>query len=537
METVKQLIINDLSEAFKVLGLEAVGEILVSPADLDLADFTCNLCFRLAREAKCTPNVLADRVVEFITNKYTKSEQNEYIMYSKSGYINFTVNDKYKIVWLKNVINNGLTGAIKQADKKLNINLEFISANPTGPLTLANGRAGFLGDALANILELVGHKIAREYYVNDAGNQIKILSQSVKASLGLIPPEEHFYLGEYIADLASKFKDQVGLPDEEFGRVLADYLLTEEIKPVILDSMGVRMDAWISEYNDIRNSSLLEEILEKLKATTYLYVDEGATWLKTKVFGDDKDRVLIKADGEMTYFLVDIAYHYHKVQRGFDKLITILGADHYGYVRRLDAGLQALGQPSDILEIVILQMIRLFKGGAEVKMSKRAGKYILMQQALDEVPADLLRFYLLSYNPNSQVDIDLDTLSSNTEKNPIYSVQYMFARLNSMLTKAANLKINDDDRSGLSDDWTRLWRHLYYLPVAIARAADIYQPNILAGDILSLALTFHKYYEKERLILSDKVVFNRLLLIKSLHIAIREALKILGISAPEKMMR
>ncbi|KKS43834.1 MAG: Arginine-tRNA ligase [candidate division CPR1 bacterium GW2011_GWA2_42_17] len=537
METVKFLINQDLAEAFKANGLEMAGEALVQPADLDRADFTCNLCFRLAREAKCAPNVLADKIAEAINNKYKKSEQNEYKVYSTSGYINFTVNDSYKINWLNEVEAKGLSAVIKAADKKMDINLEFISANPTGPLTLANGRAGFLGDALSNILELVGHKVTREYYINDAGNQIKILGRAVKARLGLIKAEDNYYQGEYIADLAEKFKDQADLEDEDFGRVLAEYLLKAEIKPVILHSMGVKIESWISEYKDIRRVGFLEQILAQLKETVYTYKEEGAVWLKTTAFGDDKDRVLIKADGEMTYFLVDIAYHYHKLQRGFDKLITILGADHYGHIKRMQAGLRALGYDPKLLEIVILQMIKLYQGGAEIKMSKRAGNYVLMQQALNEVPADLLRFYLLSYNPNSQVDIDLDALSSKSDKNPVYSVQYMFARLNSMLQKASELKILEFNADELSDEWQRLFKELYYLPQAIERAGENCQPNLLAGAILSLALTFHKYYEKERLIVFDRVIFSRHLLIKALHISVKEALKILGISAPDRMIK
>lgn len=536
METVKVLINNDLREAFLGLGLKADGDLLVQPADLNLADFTCNLCFQLARVAKCSPTVLADKMTELIAKKYKKSEQNEYKIYSVSGYINFTVADKYKFNWLNSVINNGLLSSIKLAAVKAEINLEFISANPTGPLTLANGRAGFFGEALGNLLEILGHKVTREYYVNDAGNQIKILGQSVKARLGLIPNEDNYYQGEYVADLAEKFKARASLADEDFGRVLAEYLLEAEIKPVIQNSMGIRIDSWISEYRDIREAGLLEQILGKLRATSYVYEAVGAVWIKTTGFGDDKDRVLIKADGEMTYFLVDIAYHYHKLRRGADKLITILGADHYGYVRRLGVGLQTLGYGANVLDIIILQMVKLYKGGTEVKMSKRAGNFVLMQQALDEVPADLLKFYLLSYNPNSQVDIDLDGLSAASDKNPVYSVQYMLARLNSMLKKAEPCKVVESSEVA-SEQWCRLFRELYYLPVAAVRAADNYQPNLLVGHILSLALNFHKYYERERLIETDEVARPRLLLIKSLQISLKEILQVLGLSAPEQMIK
>lgn len=543
METVKNIIERDLKKAIEALGTESAGDLLVRPNDLSKGDFACNLCFSLAKQIKKSPQDIASMLVEALKAEFTNSEQSDYDCVAEAGYINFTVANRYKFAWLEQVISGGLKGVLPKFDKKQKILIEFISANPTGPLTLANGRAGFLGDALAKILRIRGHEVNTEYYINDAGNQIELLAESVLAQLGKAEDKEILYKGKYIKELSKKFaQESVGKTRDEFGRFLADYLMENEIKPVILDKMMVGIDRWVSEYNDIRQTGLLDEVLKALEDSGHTFKEEDALYLKTTTFGDDKDRVLIKSDGKYTYFLVDIAYHLEKARRQYDHLITILGADHYGYVVRLGAGLEALGYPHDILEIVLLQLVKLYKNGQEVRMSKRAGNFILMEQALEDVPSDVLRFYLLSYNPNSQVDINLDALSSKTDKNPVYLVQYAFARINSIMKKVQEYgykqsDISSDIVSDISNYWQLLFRETYFLIEAVIKSGNLRHPHLITNQIMSLSLSFHKFYEQERIIDNERVVNERLELVQAVRRLMQDCLEILGISAPEQMIR
>ncbi len=536
MEIVKQIIQKDLWEALTLEGLPSVDDLLSQPTQLELADFTSNIAFKVARELKKSPQEVALRLASALKEKYKNSEQLPYEVEAVAGYINFKVVDEARLAWISELLEGGAAAKIEKITEPKKILLEFISANPTGPLTLANGRAGFFGDALANLWEVFGHKVHREYYVNDAGNQIKILGQSAKAFLGLIKAEEGHYKGEYIGDLAKKFKEQANLEDEEFGQVLAGYLLEQEIKPVINKTMGVKINSWISEFKDIRTSGKLEIVLDKLKKSGQTFEEGGALWLKTTNFGDDKDRVLIKADGEMTYFLIDIAYHLYKLDRGFNKLVTVLGADHFGYTVRLGASLEVLGYPKTILEIIILQLIRLQQDGQEVKMSKRSGNFVLMTEALQSVPVDLLRFYLLSFSPTSQVEINLDLLGQNNQDNPVYLVQYAHARIASILEKIEGLAV-EKNSGKFSNEGLILFRQAYYFFEVIKQASLTNQPHLIANAVLAIAASFHKFYEHERVLDSGVVVATRLSLVKATKEVINFGLTILGITAPEKMIK
>ena len=325
--------------------------------------------------------------------------------------------------------------------------VEFISANPTGPLTLGNGRGGFYGDVLANILAKTGFDVEREYYVNDVGEQIKKLGHSI------LDDEQAVYRGEYISDLRDKLDSRLRGNDkkdggngkresgndnhdaEKIGKQAAEIIMQEMIMPTIEKKMKIKFDGYFNE-NSLYEDGKVDEIIDYLKEKKLAYEQEGALWFKSTQFGDEKDRVLIKADGEKTYLASDIAYLKNKFERKFNKLVYIWGADHHGYVGRIKAAASALGYNSDDIEIIIMQLVRLMSGGKEIRMSKRAGTYIALDELLDEISLDVARFFFLMYSPDTHMNFDLDLAKEHSQKNPVYYVQYAYARMHSIFKKS-----------------------------------------------------------------------------------------------------
>lgn len=475
------------------------------------------------------PEIIAEKIKKAGGDFFEKVE-------AKGKFINF---------WIaKPALIEGLTQVLKPKrytpyPKPSKINLEFISANPTGPLTMANGRGGFLGDVLANVLESAGQKVTREYYINDAGNQIRILGESIALSHAKVPLQEEHYKGEYVKELAKKLKTKSEkLKTEEVGRLAAADLLKEIKKSA--ESVGIKFDVWFSEYRNLHKKGEVKKVLELLEKNGLVSEHDSAKWLKSSEIADEKDRVLVKSDGQPTYFLVDLAYHYDKlIKRKFDQAIDIWGADHHGYVARLKAGIKALGIDPEKLKIIITQLVRLVEEGKEVKMSKRKGEFITLDELVAEVGNDAARFFFLMHNPDTHMDFDLALAKERSVKNPVYYVQYAYVRCSSILQKsksqAPNLKkiskFKYETKSELN-----LMRELVKLPDVILQTSEDYQVSRLARYAMEIAKAVHNFYEKERVIGEDKELMNaRLALVAATREILGELFKVLGIAAPEKM--
>ncbi len=455
------------------------------------------------------------RFAQEMREKMGRPEFLDKIEIAKPGFINFFLSPDFLQEKIEEVLEKGFE--FPELNKKINV--EFISANPTGPLTLGNGRGGFCGDVLASVLEKAGGKVTREYYVNDIGGQIKKLGHSV------IGDSEAVYKGEYIKELKIKGRDP-----EEVGQKACKEILENIIKPSI-DKMGIKFDVWFSE-----KSLDPEKVLGLLKKKGLTYEKEGALWFSAKKFGDDKDRVLIRKNKEKTYFASDIAYLENKFEKGFDKLIFFLGADHAGYVKRMEAATSALGHNKEDLDFIIMQLVRLFKGGKQARMSKRAGTYVTIDELIDEVGLDVARFFFLMRGAGSHLNFDLELAKEKSEKNPVYYVQYAHARISSILKKSdVSLRKIEFSLLKKQEELDLIKKIMKFSEVIEDTACD-YQVQRLTQYVRDLADLFHKFYEKRQVLGEDKELTKaRLSLVSATKYTLGEALNVMGISAPEKM--
>jgi len=487
-------------------------------------DYATNLALIVGKEEKVSPLELAQKMAKALN-------QNDHFQVEAvaPGFINFTLTQPF--------LSQQLTKVSKAGNFKLNlfegkssprIQVEFVSANPTGPLTLGNGRGGFIGDVLANVLSSSGFEVSREYYVNDAGRQILQLGHSV------LGKEPIIYKGDYIEKLRNRFK---GEQDPSLiGAEAAKIILNDMIKPA-LQKTGITFDVWFSE-QDIYRQGKVEEVIRSLKKAKLIYQQEGAWWLETSRFGDDKDRVMIKSSGEKTYLAVDIAYHQEKFQRGFDKVIDIWGADHYGHIKPVKAGLQALGYKSSQLEVIIVQMVRIIKKGKIVKMSKRSGSYITLLELVEEVGNDAARFFFLNRRPGSHLDFDFDLAAKKSSENPVYYVQYAHARINSILQK-----IDEQKKSARVDfnllnnpSETNLIKQLFHYPEIVQEISKDYQVQRLPQYAYRLAQDFHQFYRDCPVVKADSSLrAARCQLLLLTQNILCQSLALMGIEAPKKM--
>ncbi|MBO7078630.1 MAG: arginine--tRNA ligase, partial [Bacilli bacterium] len=426
--------------------------------------------------------------------------------------------------------------------------IEYVSANPTGFLHVGHCRGAAYGDSLARIYTKAGYKVNREYYINDGGNQIENLVKSIYArynELYGLPFEldDDCYHGKEIIEIAKMIKDEVGdkyiinndykYCHDYFRTFGVNYLLNNLKKD--LNDFGVNFDTWFSEKSLYDNGDVAKTI-EYLKKSGYTYEDEGALWLKTTEYGDEKDRVLIKSDKTLTYLTPDIAYHMNKLSRGYDELIDVLGADHYGYIPRLKAAIKFCGGNPDCLNVDILQMVRVMQNGEEVKMSKRSGKAITMRDLIDEVGADALRFLFIQKALSTQMDLDLDLALKQSNENPVYYAQYAYARIRSLFRMYPNFKevkeFNKIDLSKCEDLITILMQY----PSVIVEAASKRIPHRICQYILSLAQALHSYYNDEKIISDDELLTNeKLTLMQAVAYVLKDALGLIGVGTKEKM--
>jgi arginyl-tRNA synthetase len=481
--------------------------------------YATNVAMVFASQMKKPPMVLASEIKAVLEKEFQ-------IEIVEPGFVNFFLSAEF--------INKAWQDLTKNLDKQVlianpkKIQVEFVSANPTGPLTLGNGRGGFFGDVLANILKRAGHQVVKEYYVNDGGFQVKRLGESI-----LDLPDAP-YQGEYIEKLRQTIKAE---NPTEAGEKGAKYILEEMIKPDI-EKIGIDFDVWFSE-KTLYEKNLVDETLKILKKKDLVVEQDGAIWLKTTLFGDEKDRVLVKASGEMTYLMTDLAYHRDKFGRGFELVIDIWGADHQGHVEPLLQGLEALGQPSDSLKILIGQWVKVIKDGQELIVSKRRGEYITIVELVDQVGLDATRYFFLERSLNSHLNFDLNLAIKKSSENPVYYIQYAHARINSILKKAEAEKESFGEKSDYllshSSELNLMMQILHY-PEIIRLIANNYEVHKLPQYAYNLASAFHQFYRDCPVIgSSPSEIKSRLALLITSQRILKESLGLMGISAPDKM--
>jgi arginyl-tRNA synthetase len=509
-------------------------------------DYATNVALALARQAKCNPRDLAAAIVAALP----ASKGIERAEVAGAGFINVTLATAARQAIVKRVLTEGAAYGKSHARAGENVMVEFVSANPTGPLHVGHGRQAALGDALANLLASQGAAVSREYYYNDAGQQIENLAVSVRARAKQILGEsasfpEDGYHGEYIVEIAQRYLDEVGhdLSDIEPIRKFAVAELRKEQDRDLL-AFGVRFDVYYLE-SSLYTDGRVESTVQRLVGSGRTYEHEGALWLRTTEYGDDKDRVMRKSDGAYTYFVPDVAYHVTKWERGFRKVINVQGGDHHGTVARVRAGLQALGigVPEGYPDYVIHKMVRVMRGGEEVKISKRSGEYVTLRELIDEAGRDAVRFFLVSRKADTEFTFDIDLARSKSEDNPVYYVQYAHARVCSVLRQAdipiteAPVRMREASLAALDSPYeVALLRRLADFPEELANAARDLAPHQITFYLKDLAQEFHSYYNAERFLVDDpEVRASRLALAVATGQVLRNGLAVLGISAPEQM--
>ncbi len=513
-------------------------------------DYATNLALSLAGQAKRNPREIATWFVERLAQK---KELFAKVEIAGPGFINFFIAPTYWQGVPISVVELGEAYGRSMVGEGQKVQVEFVSANPTGPLHIGHGRGAAVGDTLARVLSYAGFEVEKEYYINDVGRQMQILGRSVYLRAKELRgeeiefPEDH-YRGEYIKDLARELLKQVPdlltRPEEEAIALARDFAKEKILQGIRkdLEDFGVTYDSWFSE-KSLYESKEVEKALGVLREKGLLYEKDGAVWFKASEFGDEKDRVVIRASGEPTYFASDIAYHHHKfLTRGFSEVIDIWGADHHGYIPRLKAAVKALGVDPERLQVILIQMVNLLEAGELKSMSTRAGEFVTLRELLDEVGRDATRFIFLTRRADSPLDFDVELAKRQSQENPVYYVQYAHARLASIFRKAAEAKVflppvDKIDTSLLDqpEDFVLL-KLLDYFPDVIEAAALKREPHRLTFFLLDLATAFHNYYTKHRFLgEEEKRTWARLLLAQAVKIVLARGLWLLGVSAPEKM--
>lgn len=506
-------------------------------------DIATNAALRLARQLKKPPIEIAGCIAAEMTALLPASGIADLVSQIKAegaGFVNIYLTERYFRMVLKECLDapQRFGSSALGAGKKVLV--EFVSANPTGPLSVAHARQAAVGDALANILRHIGFAVDKEYYLNDEGNQINILGDSVRLRLNELEGQkieypENYYQGDYIIDMARQIK-QHNLRVDDFpaysGQVILDVIKQE------LEDFQVHFDCWYSQ-KELRTSGKIEETLACLKEKGFLYEQDGALWFRSTDFGDDKDRVVIKSDKAYTYLAPDIAYHREKFKRGYQWLINLWGPDHHGYISRLKASVQALGGKPDSLSVVIVQLATIFRDGKVIEMSTRKGQYITLREVLDEVGCDAARFFFLMRKTSSHLNFDLETAKKQTNENPVYYVQYAHARIASILranTPAAGVALSDLELLREKEEIElirKLWQFSFILYVCYSTT----DPYMLTVYLQELAEAFHRFYDRHRVLNPDDPVLTRarLLLITGCQAVLARGLELCGVSHPEKM--
>lgn len=523
-EAIKKIVQEQAAKTFQV----EVPDFEIEYPEEKFGDYSSNIAFKLAKPLSKSPLDIAQQLAGDINGADIQSVDTV-----APGFINFTMSPEY---WLKQLVGiaEGKEAKVPKAEQ---IQVEFISANPTGPLTLANARGGYLGDVLANVLSVVGHKVTREYYLNDSGGQIEQLARSIRVEAGQKIDGERQYTGDYIKDLSNNLKSKLDGDDKELGKAAVREVV-ELLKQTIAE-MGIKFDVWFSEQSLI-DSGLTQKVIDEFRKQGLIYEEDGATWLKSSQFGDNRDRVLVKSSGEYVYLVNDYAYHYNIfVERKIDKAIKIWGADHAGQVESLRLGVLEL-MPKAQLDFILLQMVRIIKDGKEFKSSKRAGNFITVSDLLEEVgSSDVVRFFFLMHSAESQMDFDIDLAQETSQKNPLYYAMYSYARANSILAKAAEKNIvPSTTMQKLNPIEIALIRQMSRFHEILLQIAQSYEVQRLSFYGLETARIFHSYYESEKFIdLEPTESANKLHLLDIYRKFMEDYFDILGITPQKRMDR
>lgn len=525
--------------------------IIEKPADKKNGDFSSNIAMAGARAYHQAPRMIAEAIVKNFSLDGGYIDRCEI---AGPGFINFYLSDKYYSDVLKDIVSSGDNYGRSDYGEGKKMLVEFVSANPTGPMHIGNARGGAIGDCLASVLDAAGYDVQREFYINDAGNQIEKFATSLEVRYlqecgrDVELPEDAYH-GEDITVHARNFYSEVGdkyadCESQERRDALVAYALPKNIAGLEADlgKYRIKYDKWFRE-STLHNDGSVQKIIEALKEKGVTYEQDGALWFKASKFGNDKDIVLIRANGIPTYIVPDIAYHYNKlVTRGYDKAIDVLGADHHGYIPRMKAALTALGLDANRLDIVIMQMVRLVRNGETIKLSKRSGKAITLNTLLEEVPIDAARFFFNLREPNSHFDFDLELAAKQSSENPVYYVQYAHARICSIIKKAADEGIgvttpSEEALNRLNSSEERdLISHLASLTDEIIGAAKSYDPARITHYVIELATLFHKFYNAHRVVSDDKELTEaRLFLCTAVKNTIKNILVMLKVDVPESM--
>lgn len=521
-----------------------------APRMAEHGDWATNAAMVMARAEKKKPIDIAEIIIKNIEDPDGHIAKTEI---AGPGFINFTLSEKWWHHVVRDVIRQGAQyGRVNLGEGK-KVQVEFVSANPTGPLHVGHGRGAAVGDVLARVLDAAGFDVSREYYVNDAGRQMETLGRSVfYRYLQMFGRDVDFhkdlYQGDYIKELALEIKERDGdkwLDASEEDAVAelypwAAYRILDGIKEDLAE-FGVKHDVWFSE-KSLYSNGMLNDTMADLKTRKKSYEEDGALWFSSEELGDDKDRVLIKSNGDHTYFASDIAYHRDKFQRGFDKVINIWGADHHGYVGRMKAAVEALGYAEDQLEVILVQLVALLRAGEPVAMSTRAGEFVTLKEVVDEVGSDAARFFFLTRSSDSGLDFDLELAKTESKDNPVYYVQYAHARICSVfkMAESEGVAVPNFKEANLvrlvEEPELSIMKQLAAFPDLIEGAADQLEPHRLTHYLLELAKKFHPYYNQHRFLTDDAELTDaRLVLSMAVRQVVANGLQLLGVSAPEKM--
>ncbi|ADO46259.1 arginyl-tRNA synthetase [Hydrogenobacter thermophilus TK-6] len=545
---------SSIKETIKeIYGINIEGFTVEKPKEESLGDLSTNVAFLVAKELKINPKDVAQELAKKLSNKKMLAK-------ASGGFINFTFSENFWREEFEKLLKEREKYFVEDIGKGESVQIEFVSANPTGPLHLGHGRGAVVGDVLANLLETYGYRVVREYYINDAGYQVYLLGLSVfcrymelfgqeDAELKQVYEREG-YKGSYIKKLAEDVKAFYGdalLKEERQKAIerLRDYAvkrLLEEIRDD-LELLNIKFDVWYSE-RSLYEEGKVEQVINLLRERGYTYEKDQALWFRSTDFGDDKDRVLIRSDGTYTYFASDVAYHWEKYKRGFARVINVWGADHHGYLPRLKGALSALGVPQNWLHVQFVQMVRLFSAGQEVRMSKRTGEFVTLRELVEEVGSDAVRFTFLTKRSDTPLDFDIDLLKKKSSENPVFYVQYMHARIRGVFREVLSRFGIDADKEELNkfvynlreEQELKLVKKAVSLKDSIKEAALRWLPHIITYELIDLAKDFHNYYNHYRVIVEDReVMLSRLALFKGIETSVKFALKLMKVSAPERM--
>ncbi len=528
---------------------ERPGEIqLEIPKNADHGDFSTNLAMMLAKPERKPPRKIAEALVAALEGNPLCDK----IEIAGPGFINFRLAATCWYEVLDRVVEQGSTYGRSDVGHGTKIQVEFVSANPTGPLHIGHGRGAVVGDAVAAVLQAAGFEVQREYYINDAGNQIQTLGRSILLRLRELQGEkidfpEDGYQAPYVTELAAQYRAEhdelIGVAEEEAIERCARFGIKEILKWIEADlkDFGIEFDNWYSE-KSLYDRDMVDQELKKLADKGLSFEQDDALWLRTTEFGDDKDRVLIKSDGSYTYFASDVAYHMEKFDRGFDRVIDVWGADHHGYIPRMKAMLSGLGHAPEDLEVLLIQMVNLLRDGKPYIMGKRSGNFITLKDVVGEVGRDACRFFFLMRRCDSQLDFDLELAKQQSSDNPVYYVQYAHARVCSINRNAAEAGIVLPEKGKIDysclelADELALVKQLARYPETVVNAALNYEPHRVIFYLQDLAAQFHSYYNRHRVLVDDTATsLARLYLVNSVRIVLANALSLLGLSAPDRM--